>query len=86
MMSTVLIHFRKCRCEANTYVWYEDLGTFSKKEILPIRSLHLGDTGHGSEEIKLSISPLLCTQSVKSKYYWKYNYVKCKLMLVIVHG
>ena len=69
-IQTVCYFYRNtsCRCLAKDNNWQNDKGTFLEKDIIPIDSIHVGDTGANSEWVYVTISPLKCYQSKNRKY------------------
>ncbi len=50
----------KCNCDANDKVWRSDEGYVIKKDVLPITSIAVGDTGASYEKLVYTVGPLLC--------------------------
>ncbi len=52
----------KCNCDKNDGVWRKDEGYVTKKEILPLTGIAIGDTGNPSysERLLYTIGPLFC--------------------------
>ncbi|KAM9727982.1 contactin-associated protein-like 4 [Menidia menidia] len=51
---------RHCNCDAGHAAWAEDSGLLTHKEVLPVRSLVLGDVHRPDSEAAYKVGPLRC--------------------------